>query len=448
METLLHPSDPTHRFADLGLSEASLASIAAAGFTSPTPVQARALPPALAGRDVIATASTGTGKTLAFVLPIVERLEGRPGTRALVLAPTRELVQQIADVFRYFGRQRGVRCVEVVGGVGTEPQIRGLREQREVVVATPGRLNDLLQRGSARLGGIEVLVLDEADRMLDMGFRPQIDRILAQLPRRRQTLLLSATMGAEVARFARACLADPVRVETSPSGTLAARAEQRVFHVAQQGKSDLLLALLAEDEATTLVFTRTKHRAERLAKVLSRCGHRVDRIHGDRSQSQRQAALAAFRQGQVRVLVATDVAARGLDVEEIAQVVNFDLSLVPDDHVHRVGRTARASASGRASSFCAPDEVDLLRAIERVTRTSIPRAELPRGIASPRAIAPQPVANVSRGVGAPTSEPRHDAGRYAPRRDVRRREAPWLVGQGQGQGQRRGSRWRGRTGPG
>jgi ATP-dependent RNA helicase RhlE len=388
-----------------------LAAVEAAGFVTPTPVQARALPPALAGRDLIATAATGTGKTLAFVLPIVDRLAGTKGTRALVLAPTRELVQQIAEVVRQFGARRGVRCVEIVGGVGMGAQMDGLRERREVIVATPGRLVDHLDRGTARLGQIEVLVLDEADRMLDMGFKAQLDRILRDVPPVRQTMLLSATMGQEVTSFAKRCLRDPVRVETTPTGTVASRAEQRVFHVPQAGKMDLLVALLAADEDSTLVFTRTKHRAEKLAKQLHKLGHSVSRIHGDRSQSQRNAALDGFRNGSVRILVATDVAARGLDVEEIGHVINFDLSLVADDHVHRVGRTARASASGRASSFCSPEELKLLREIEKFTRTTIPRAALPAGIAA----APAPVAATSGSAGVTPRVRGSSYGTQAPR---------------------------------
>jgi ATP-dependent RNA helicase RhlE len=414
------PSSPSS-FDGLGLSGDALASVREAGYDVPTPVQVRAIPPALAGRDVIATAATGTGKTAAYVLPIVERLAGRRGTRALVLAPTRELVQQIAGEIRRFGGRRGVRCVEIVGGLGMGPQELGLREGREVIVATPGRLIDHLERGTARLGAVEVLVLDEADRMLDMGFAPQMESILTQVPKRRQTLLLSATMGREVADFARDCLVDPVRVEVARSGTVAARAEQRVFHVPQHAKTALLEALLAGDERSTLVFTRTKSRAERLAKHLHRAGLAVARIHGDRSQAQRTQALDGFRSGRVRVLVATDVAARGLDVEDVGHVVNFDLSLVADDHVHRVGRTARAAASGLATSFCAPEERHLLHAIERFTRIEIAHADPPAGFEAPPAPAPKPGAHGAR---APRGG-RHEDGRaphappHAPRRAPR-----------------------------
>jgi ATP-dependent RNA helicase RhlE len=379
-------------FSDLRLSRPTLAALARAGFTVPTPIQAQAIPPALGGHDVIGTAATGTGKTAAFLLPIIERLGARlvaerraapaAGPRALVLAPTRELAIQIADELARFGDAHGVRGAVVIGGLGMHAQAQALRGGPDVVVATPGRLVDHLQQGSARLDAVEILVLDEADRMLDMGFKPQLTRILARLPRARQTLLFSATMAGEVADFARAHLRrDPVRVEVARSGTTAARAEQQVFLAAQTEKLPLLLALLEGDGASTLVFTRTKRRADRVAKSLARAGHEVARIHADRSQGQRRAALEGFRDGTYRVLVATDIAARGIDVAEIGHVVNFDLPHVAEDYVHRVGRTARAAASGRASSFVSPEEAELLRGIERLTRRAIARVELPRGSA-------------------------------------------------------------------
>jgi len=370
--------DSPHGFAGLGLSTAALESLDRAGYEHPTPVQQRAIPPALQGLDVVGCAATGTGKTAAFVLPVVERLQGRRGTRALVLAPTRELALQIAQHVEMFGRGRGVRGAVVMGGVGMEPQVRALRDGHEVVVATPGRLVDHLDRGTARLDGIEILVLDEADRMLDMGFRPQLERVLARLPSKRQTMLFSATMAGEVAEFARRHLHSPVRVEVARSGTVAEKAQQRVFHLAQVEKAALLLALLAEDEASTLVFTRTKRRADNLCRILSRAGHDAERIHANRSQNQRRHALESFRTGFHRILVATDIASRGLDVEDIGHVVNFDLPHVPEDYVHRVGRTARASASGRASAFCSPEERPLLADIEKLTRAPVPVAEVPR----------------------------------------------------------------------
>ncbi|MGC4000628.1 MAG: DEAD/DEAH box helicase [Anaeromyxobacter sp.] len=390
-------------FADLKLSPEALRALDRAGFEHPTPIQAQAIPPALLGRDVIGTAATGTGKTAAFLLPIIDRLAARhagegqghghghghghaqragaggpAGPRALILAPTRELALQISEELERFGHGRNVRGAVVIGGVGMGQQAEAFRQRREVIVATPGRLVDHLQQGNARLDGLEVLVLDEADRMLDMGFKPQLDRILARVPRKRQTLLFSATMGDEVAAFARAHLQDPVRVEVVRSGTTASRAEQAVYHAAQDEKLALLLELLAREDVSTLVFTRTKRRADRVAKGVGRAGHKVARIHADRSQAQRRMALEGFKDGQYRVLVATDIAARGIDVADIGHVINFDLPHVPEDYVHRVGRTARAAASGRASSFTSPEEQDLLRAIEKLTRTQIPRVDVPR----------------------------------------------------------------------
>jgi ATP-dependent RNA helicase RhlE len=366
-------------FSELQLSPESLHALERAGFEHPTPIQAQAIPPALAGKDVIGVAATGTGKTAAFLLPILDRLAGKHGTRALVLAPTRELALQIGEELARFGRGRHVRGAVVIGGVGMGKQSSELAAAHEVVIATPGRLVDHLQQGTAKLDKIEVLVLDEADRMLDMGFKPQLTRILQRLPKVRQSLLFSATVGDEVSEFARQHLKDPVRVEVARSGTTAARAEQQVFLADQDEKLPLLLELLSRDDLTTLVFTRTKRRADRVWKGIDRAGHKVARIHADRSQGQRRMALDGFKDGTYRVLVATDIAARGIDVAEIGHVVNFDLPHVPEDYVHRVGRTARASASGRASAFAAPEEADLLRAIEKLTRAPLPRAEVPRG---------------------------------------------------------------------
>jgi ATP-dependent RNA helicase RhlE len=373
-------------FADLGLSQQSLDALSRAGFERPTPIQAQAIPPGVAGKDVIGTAATGTGKTAAFLLPILERLSaaarphghaGAHGPRALVLAPTRELALQIEGELVRFGRGRHIRGAVVIGGVGMARQAEELKTH-EVVVATPGRLVDHLQQGNAKLDRIEILVLDEADRMLDMGFKPQLDRILMRLPKARQTFLFSATMAGEVADFARAHLASPVRVEVARSGTTVERAEQRVFLAEQQEKLPLLLALLGDDELSTLVFTRTKRRADKVWKALHRAGFKVARIHADRSQAQRRMAMDGFRDGQYRVLVATDIAARGIDVAEIGHVVNFDLPHVAEDYVHRIGRTARHEASGRASTFAAPEEAELLRGIERLTRKPISRVEVPR----------------------------------------------------------------------
>ena len=366
-------------FSALGLSEQALRAVRTANYEHPTPIQGKAIPPALAGQDVIGCAATGTGKTAAFVLPMIERLAGKSGTRGLVLAPTRELANQIAEHATLFGAARKVRCATLIGGVGMGGQISALRSSPQIVIATPGRLIDHLEQRTARLDGIEILVLDEADRMLDMGFKPQLKRILARVPAQRQTLLFSATMAGEVAEFARTHLrAGAVRVEVARSGVTAERVDQQVFRVPQEEKGALLMALLSDDDASTLVFTRTKHRADKVARAVERAGHKVARIHADRSQNQRQQALEGFRDGRYRVLVATDIAARGIDVAEIGHVVNFDLPNVPANYVHRVGRTARADASGVASSFVSPEEAPLLRDIERFTRLSIARAEVPR----------------------------------------------------------------------
>jgi ATP-dependent RNA helicase RhlE len=415
-------------FSTLGLSSESQAAISRAGYRHPTPIQARAIPPALAGKDVIGCAATGTGKTAAFVLPLVERLAGKQGIRALVLAPTRELATQIDEHAARFGAARGVRTALLIGGVAIGPQQIALHSRPQLLIATPGRLIDHLESRNVSLDGIELLVLDEADRMLDMGFKPQLKRILAQVPRDRQTLLFSATMAGEVADFARSHLRNPSRVEVSPSGTAAERAEQRVYLVPQAEKAALLLTLLAEDELTTLVFTRTKHRTDRVARLVERAGHKVSRLHSNRSQNQRQHALDGFKDGKFRVLVATDIAARGIDVAEIGHVVNFDLPHVPEDYVHRIGRTARMAASGKASSFCGPEETGQLRDIEKVMRKPVPRAQVPRGSdvfathlrASAERTAhpgpPQPGHGVSR---RPPGQPPGRHARSHPRRDTR-----------------------------
>ena len=402
-------------FSSLGLSERSLKSLDHAGFEAPTPIQARAIPPAMQGKDVIGCAATGTGKTAAFLLPVLERLahpHKAHGPRALVLAPTRELALQIGDEAQRFGGDLGVRCAVVIGGVGMHAQDEAFRSNVPLIIATPGRLNDHLDRGTARLDAVEVLVLDEADRMLDMGFKPQLDRILAKVKKPRQTLLFSATMAGEVASFAGRHLHDPVRVEVARSGTTSERASQQVFLVGQEEKLALLEALLAEDQLSTLVFTRTKRRADRVAKGLARAGHKVAVIHADRSQGQRRSALEGFKDGTHRVLVATDIAARGIDVAEIGHVINFDLPHVAEDYVHRIGRTARAEASGRASSFAAPDEHGLLQGIERLTRKTVERAAVPRqsekfksaiarGAAAAQSQRPRPPARQHAGEGAP-----------------------------------------------
>ena len=366
----------SRNFHALGLSEAILRDLADAKFVSPTPIQEQAIPPALAGRDVIGCAQTGTGKTAAFVIPMVERLstlpKGQP--KALILAPTRELALQTLTTIEKLGRSRRISATVIVGGADMQAQVRGLRQRPDILVATPGRLLDHMWNGTILLSSITMLVLDEADRMLDMGFAPQINQILDALPEERQTLLFSATLPADLARLVQASVNNPVRVMVAPSATTADGVTQAVHHTSHADKSDLLLSLLGADKDTALVFTRTKHRADRVGRMLDRAGHRVAVLHGDRSLSQRRAALEGFRRGAFRVLVATDIAARGIDVANIGHVINFDLPNVPEDYVHRIGRTARMKTTGRATSFVTSEDAQQLRAIERLLGQTVPVA--------------------------------------------------------------------------
>jgi ATP-dependent RNA helicase RhlE len=353
-----------------------LDAVAGAGYIVPTPIQARAIGIALEGRDVIGCAQTGTGKTAAFAIPTIERLcATRPGAgaRALVLAPTRELALQIAETFAVLGSARGVRTVTLIGGEAMGPQLAGLARRPDVIVATPGRLFDHLERRSATLSSVRIVVLDEADRMLDMGFAPQVERILAVTPLDRQTLCFSATMPEAVERLVRRHLSRPERVEVGTVAKPVAAVTQRLYATENRDKTPLLLRLLGEDGGQTLVFTRTKHRADRLARAVAAAGHRVTRLHADRTMSQRREALDGFRAGRYRVLVATDIAARGIDVPEIAHVVNFDLPHSAEDYIHRIGRTARAEATGQATSFATPEDREQLRAIERHLGHPVPR---------------------------------------------------------------------------
>ncbi len=371
MDTSVHPT-----FHALGLSEALLQDLVAAGFTSPTPIQEQAIPPALAGRDVIGCAQTGTGKTAAFVIPLVERLaklpKGQP--QALILAPTRELASQILATIEKLGRSRRISATVIVGGADMQAQVRGLRQRPDILVATPGRLLDHMWNGTISLTSINMLVLDEADRMLDMGFAPQINQILDALPSERQTLLFSATLPNDLARLVQASVNNPVRVMVTPPATTADGVTQAVHHISHDAKTDLLLSLLKTEKETALVFTRTKHRADRLGRTLGSAGHRVAVLHGDRSLSQRRAALEGFKRGAFRVLVATDIAARGIDVAHIGHVINFDLPNCPEDYVHRIGRTARMKATGRATSFVTGEDHQQLHDIERLLGYSVPLA--------------------------------------------------------------------------
>jgi ATP-dependent RNA helicase RhlE len=350
------------------------------GFHRPTPIQEQAIPPAAAGRDVLACAMTGSGKTAAFLLPILHRLMLKPRrvTRALVLTPTRELAAQIQAHLEELAVHTPVTGAAVFGGVGMGPQEHAFRSGVDVIVATPGRLLDHLRFPYARLSGLEVLVLDEADRMLDMGFLPDIRRILRQLPAKRQTLFFSATMPREIATLAHEMLRDPATINLERKSAPAVGITQAAYPVPRELKSSLLVELLKRDIiADAIVFTRTKHRANRLADFVQRHGVSTARIHGNRSQSQRTAALDGFKAGRHRVLVATDIVARGIDVEALGHVVNFDVPADPDAYIHRVGRTARAEATGDAFTFVAPDEEADLRAIERAIGKPLPRVTLP-----------------------------------------------------------------------
>ena len=350
------------------------------GFTRPTPIQADAIPPGLAGRDILASAATGSGKTAAFLLPILQRLLPKPrrATRALIITPTRELAAQIEDHARQLAVHTPIQTASVFGGVAMGPQEHAFRAGVDVIVATPGRLLDHFRHSYARLEGLEVLVVDEADRMLDMGFLPDIRRVLKHLPARRQTLFFSATMPPPIAVLAREILRDPVPVNVERQSAPAVGITQAVYPVTGNLKTPLLAELLRRgDLQNVLVFTRTKHRANRLFEALSKRGVSCERIHGNRSQPQRTQALAGFKSGLYRVLVATDIAARGIDVEALPHVVNFDVPHVPDDYIHRVGRTARAERTGDAFTFVSPEEESDLRAIERALQRRLPRITVP-----------------------------------------------------------------------
>ena len=355
------------QFSQFSLSPALMARLDANKFEIPTPVQIGAIPPALEGRDVLATAQTGTGKTLSYLIPIVEMLqktEGR-GANALILLPTRELAMQVEQAFRTIRSNSQQSAALVVGGMAERPQIDSIRRGARLIVATPGRLEDYLKRKMVRLDQIKILVLDEVDRMLDMGFQPAIQRIAATLPEVRQTLCYSATLEGAIQEVARKYLKNPARIEIGSVLKPAENVELRTFEVEPDKKQDLLEHLLGTDEGSFLVFVRTKHGADRVARRLVRSGWSATQIHGDRSQAQRNAALRSFSTGHHRVLVATDVAARGIDVANVAQVINFDMPKMAEDFVHRVGRTGRASAHGVATTFAAPAERGDLRKIER-----------------------------------------------------------------------------------
>jgi ATP-dependent RNA helicase RhlE len=369
-------------FLALGLAEPIARALVDEQYAIPTPIQAQTIPQVLAARDVVGIAQTGTGKTAAFALPILDRLAGTPkrpearSCRVLVLSPTRELSAQIVDSFKTYGRYLRPQVALAIGGVPINRQVRTLAGGVDVLVATPGRLLDLIQHRAIHLDRIEIFVLDEADRMLDMGFIHDIRKIVSKLPARRQTLFFSATMPREIADLANHMLRDPVRVAVTPAATTVERIVQRVVHVDRAAKSALLVATLREEPVErTLVFTRTKRGADKVVRALTKAGLAAEAIHGNKSQNQRERVLAAFRAGRVRTLIATDIAARGIDIDGISHVVNYDLPNVPESYVHRIGRTARAGADGIAISFCDAEERTFLRDIEKLIRISIPATD-------------------------------------------------------------------------
>jgi ATP-dependent RNA helicase RhlE len=377
------------RFDDLKLIEPLLRAVREEGYEIPTPIQLQTIPRVLEGRDLLGCAQTGTGKTAAFALPILQRLHGAPvpsprHVRVLVLAPTRELASQIGESFSSYGRHTQVRNTVIFGGVGQNPQAAALRHGIDVLVATPGRLLDLIEQRIAKLDRVEVLVLDEADRMLDMGFIHDVRRVIGFLPKKRQTLFFSATLPHDIQTLARDILTDPARVEVTPTASTVDKINQSLYHVDRHGKFPLLTKLLRDPSfQRTLIFTRTKRGANKVAEQLVKVMIKADAIHGNKGQSARERALENFKKGISRVLVATDIASRGIDVEEITHVVNYDLPDVPENYVHRIGRTARAGAEGIAITFCSPEEREELAAVERLIRLRIPVRPVPAGIAHP-----------------------------------------------------------------
>ena len=419
-------------FRSLGLDSRVLTAVDQAGYTVPTPIQAAAIPLIRAGHDVIGIAQTGTGKTAAFALPILTRLAAspgacpgrQPGARALILAPTRELAAQIEESIRASAAHLPLRTAAVFGGVGERAQIDALRAGTEIIVATPGRLLDLAGRGCARFEGLECLVLDEADRMLDMGFLPDIRRIIRSLPRNRQTLLFSATLSREIESVANEFLRTPKIVQIGRRANPADTVSQIAYDIPKQLKPALLARLLRDPAlSTVLVFCRMKHAADRLARTLEHMGVRTAALHSNRSQNQRIRALSDFKNGDVRVLVATDIAARGIDVDGISHVVNFDFPMHPEDYVHRVGRTGRALATGDAISFVTPEDHTALRAVERLINRTIPRkkAEDLAGLAASSPAAP-PVS--ARHAGRPQTSARHSSPHHSSARPAPRPSSP------------------------
>jgi ATP-dependent RNA helicase RhlE len=366
-------------FKDLGLSASLLKAVEQEGYHTPTPIQIKAIPEALQRRDILGLAQTGTGKTAAFALPILqlldnEHLKGYKHTRALILTPTRELAAQISESFGTYGRHVNINHEVIYGGVSQHTQTLALRNGTDILIATPGRLLDLMNQGYVHLDHLEIFVLDEADRMLDMGFIHDIRKVIKALPEKRQTMLFSATMPPEIVKLVNSMLRQPVRIEVAPVSAAADRIDQYVYFIQKKTKQALLVHLLNDRNIKrTLVFTRTKHGADKIARALKKASIQADAIHGDKSQSARQTALDRFKRGKLKVLVATDIAARGIDVEELEHVINFDLPDVAETYVHRIGRTGRAGAAGTAISFCdRQDEMSNLRSINKLIGLKIP----------------------------------------------------------------------------
>ena len=409
-------SESSSGFVRFGLNPSLQRAIAEAGFLEPRPIQAAAIPAALLGRDVLGLAATGTGKTAAFLLPILERFLARPaaGPRALVLAPTRELAAQIHAELGLLAKHTRIKGVTIFGGVSQVPQVRGLRGRPELVVACPGRLLDLMQQRLVDLRGIEVLVLDEADHMFDLGFLPSIRKIIAALPQKRQNLLFSATMPMEIRKLADTVLRNPEVVELAHSKP-AATIDHAIYAVDQDKKLDLLKHLLKSDAATsTIVFSRTKQRAKRLADHLQRIGHSAVALQGNMSQGQRDRAMNGFRSGHYEVLCATDIAARGIDVESVSHVINFDVPNTPDAYTHRIGRTGRAERHGKAYTFASREDHDAVRAIERRLGAPIARRQMPSGLSGAKVAPPQAIVSSDRLPASRTHDappPRHWRGR-------------------------------------
>ncbi len=381
----MNPSDAPmeHTFNNLGIAPKILDTLKMLGISTPTPIQHKAIPDGLQGKDVIGIAQTGTGKTLAFGIPMMQRLVGRD-ERGLVLVPTRELALQVDEMLAKLGNSLAMRTAVLIGGANMRQQVAAIRRNPHVIIATPGRLIDHLQQGTIRLDKVAILVLDEADRMLDMGFQPQIKKILEVVPKDRQTMLFSATLSGDIAGLATKHMKTPTSIEVAPQGTTAEKVSQEFFIVHREQKIPLLEAVLQKYTGSTLVFARTKHGAKKIMMSVKDMGHRAAEIHGNRSLSQRREALDGFKSGKYRVLVATDIASRGIDVKGIELVVNFDLPMDSADYVHRIGRTARAGAEGHAISFAMPNERGGIRDIERLIRKSVPVSPLPEGLPGPR----------------------------------------------------------------